>query len=761
MTDKSSAPAGGPQGCAVARINANTPQLAIDRALALRAQARNTWQRRLLLLEGEAAQTLAMAQRLVAALHHERAGDWPVEWIGRGPAGQAQPASQTNRLLGCERDLLVYDLFSGLEVDALAVATGTLRGGGLLILLGPPLEQWAHFDDPAAARIATYPYRAADVGRRFLMRMASVLTEAANGAAEPAADQATNQGTLRPGFTLTTAQHQVLVQIRQLMTAAHPYPLVVTAGRGRGKSTALGLAAAEWCNDPARAVLVTAPRFEAARTLLEAARTRLEAAPQRLRFLPPDQLARAQPATDLLLVDEAAGIPAPLLRTLLDNYPRIVFATTTQGYEGTGSGFALRFFPLLEQLKPGWQQLELQTPVRFAAHDPLEALIHQLLLLDAEPATAAQLSANAAQPVQIEVCERWALSQQDERLRQLFGLLRLAHYQTRPSDLRDLLDGPNLSLMTLSRGQTLLATALIAREGALDETLSAAIFAGERRPRGHLLPQTLSAHAGLAQAPVRHYARIVRIATHPLAQRQGLGRRLLAAVLTHAADSGVELIGASFGATASLLPFWRACGFTPVQLGSRRNAATGAHAAVVLRALRPSGQALLAEARARFPERLLARLPGHLRALEPALVLELLRQPELEPPCAAPPMQIPARLRPELYAFAYQQRSLEAAWPVLIQLAPQPLIDALERHAIGHEQAECFIALVLQQQTPEEIAPRWGYSGRAELIRVLRQITAAVLECHPVRHGGNSSAHDHSPDQPPASGHSRWSARQR
>ena len=105
-----------------------------------------------------------------------------------------------------------------------------------------------------------------------------------------------------------------------------------------------------------------------------------------LRFLPPDLLARAGPPADLLLVDEAAGIPAPLLQALLRRYPRIVFSSTVHGYEGTGRGFEIRFRKILDRLTPDWRALTLTTPIRWASDDPIEALAARALLLDAAPA---------------------------------------------------------------------------------------------------------------------------------------------------------------------------------------------------------------------------------------------------------------------------------------------------------------------------------------------------------------------------------------
>jgi tRNA(Met) C34 N-acetyltransferase TmcA len=80
---------------------------------------------------------------------------------------------------------------------------------------------------------------------------------------------------------------------------------------------------------------------------------------------------------------------------------------------------------------------------------------------------------------------------------------------------------------------------------------------------------------------------------------------------------GLDLIGASFGATPELLAFWDHCGLPPAHLGTSRNAASGAHAAVVLAGLSPAGEALAERARGRLGERLPALLAGPFRDLDP------------------------------------------------------------------------------------------------------------------------------------------------
>ena len=151
---------------------------------------------------------------------------------------------------------------------------------------------------------------------------------------------------------------------------------MLTADRGRGKTAALGIAAANLLADKVDYIVVTAPLFSSVETLFSHARSLLAGAEQhghtllwqgrRIQYLPPDELLRSTPAARLLLVDEAAAIPAPLLSAMLDHYHRVVFTTTVHGYEGTGRGFAIRFQRELDRRRPNWQLQTLLQPVRWA-----------------------------------------------------------------------------------------------------------------------------------------------------------------------------------------------------------------------------------------------------------------------------------------------------------------------------------------------------------------------------------------------------------
>lgn len=669
-------------------------------------------------------------------------------WLADGPLTRPhQPLAAGLALLGRELDYLVYDAQAGFDPDSFGAATGALRGGGLLLLLTPPLQDWPRLPDPQARRIAVEGCAPEGMSGRFLARLARVLASqegltlieegqpawltvpppaaSAPAPAGPAPDDA-------GGLYRTPDQAEAVRAILHTARGRARRPLVIVADRGRGKTSALGLAAGQLLAAGLPRILVTAPRLAAVAPLfhhaaagLPGARShndRIEFGQGEIRFLPPDALCQGHEPADLLLVDEAAAIPAPLLERLLVAYPRLVFASTLHGYEGTGHGFEVRFRQALQRLTPNYRQLELQTPIRWAQDDPLEALVARALLLDARPAAAhAPADANPAN-CQYARLDRDALARDETILSQLFGLLVLAHYQTRPLDLRHLLDGPNIQVQVLRHRGQVAATALVAREGCFSPDLARDIYEGRRRPRGHLLPQTLSAHAGLEEAPLLSWARILRIAVHPAAQGRGLGRLLVHNIQDQARADHQDLVGVSFGATRDLLGFWAACGLAPVHLGTSRNAASGAQAAVVLGALSATGEQLAQRARERFARRLPAQLAGPCRGLEPDLAANLLAITAPAPP--------PASDEPdwrELAAFAGAQRPFEASYVSLRILTERYVGPALRQGDISLGQAIPLVALLLQHRDWGEVARLTGLAGRAEVILRVREVTAVLL----------------------------------
>lgn len=575
----------------------------------------NNLSRQLVVLAGEPPWQRATAQQLLADHATQSL------WVGEDAPAQFSAVSlqKAHHWLGSEQLAVVFDANRRLDVDALAAVSGVIVGGGVLLLLMPAVANWSQ----------VYASR---FGQRFVQALNAqswihIVSQASVQQSLPALRLVTPK-TETPVAELTAHQQQALTEIMQQASGDDPVPVVLVSDRGRGKSATLGMAAAKLLTTASvKKIIVTAPRLDASEVLFKHAGQLLPQAQQQrghiahgeagLEFMAPDALLHDTPAADLLLVDEAAAIPVPLLSRLLQHYPRVVFATTVHGYEGTGRGFALRFQQVLQQQAPGWQKLQLQIPIRWAPADPLERWLFDVLCLDAEIVAVDELGEINIDELQIELLERDQLLTDDKLLTDVFALLVLAHYRTRPGDLVRLMDDPAISLYIAVHQARVLAVCLVVREGQFPAALANAVYRGERRPKGHLLAQTLAYHCAVENAAQADYARIMRIAVHPELQRHGIGHRLMAAVVANEQYRGRDAIGASFGVTDELLSFWQQSGFHLLRIGFTREQSSGEHAAIVMRGLTATGEAIQQQAQQQFREQLSYWLQDVLQDLSP------------------------------------------------------------------------------------------------------------------------------------------------
>ena len=676
----------------------------------LRQSLARAGERRLIWLEGREVDCIARAEPLLGGA---------VFWLGNGPDHHAPlPAAKALQRLGQECDTLVFNAFSGFHPDAFGALAGTLRAGGLLLLLTPPREAWPAYPDPDRQRLVAQPEDAGRAGQWFISRLVRLL------AGDPALslDPASSGEPWHPldaSRPLSVDQARGLPAIHKVLHGHRRRPLVLSADRGRGKSALLGLASADLLSrDPALTIAVTAPSQATVATLFAHAEAVLAGTPERLaglKYVSPDRVAQGEVQADLLLVDEAAAIPTPLLEAMLAHHSRIVFATTEHGYEGTGRGFHLRFKRVLDRETPDWQELRLVEPIRWSRHDPLEPLIFRLLGLDADTVAPSLPKAPGWRRVaQAELADDEAL------LNRVFGLLVLAHYQTSPSDLRHLLEGPDLDIHLLEQEEALLGVALVAREGNISPALARDIWAGRRRPRGHLLPQSLLAHAGFTTAGDRTYARVMRIAIHPSLHRLGLGSLLLERLETHYRAEGVDYLGSAFSASADLLPFWLKGGMLVLRIGLQRDAASGSHAALLLKPLHTGCDAELAQWRQRFVSQLPTLLAGELKQLDPELVWLCLRGAQGGQAAGLGEFE-----QQELDCFAHHHKPFELCQATLQRWLASRLrvLDAL-----SPDERRLLIATIWQYAPWDALATKQGMAGKPALIKALRSLLARLLE---------------------------------
>ncbi|HEX5793957.1 MAG TPA: GNAT family N-acetyltransferase [Rheinheimera sp.] len=650
--------------------------------------------------QGTADALLSHTSALLSTLGYDK-----LYWLGaEAPADAVNLTGKQNyQLLGSECDVLVINAFSGFNADLVAASAGCVKAGGIWLLLCPPFTQWQQQANPAHEGLLPYPVDAATHQGSFLsfwvtqLQQQNALFIDDQYIEKPLSWPATTQSYQAAAPCVTAEQHGAVEAIKHVVSGHRRRPLVLTADRGRGKSAALGIAAAQLATQ-GKQLLITAPSPQAATTALTHFSQLAPAAlHSKLQFIPFDELLRSAHTTDLLLIDEAAAIPTPVLQQLLQRFSRVVFATTEHGYEGTGRGFQLRFQQHLNQQCPGWRRLQIQQPIRYQPADPLEQLIFNCFLLRQSNATAVYTTADSLARLTYKT-QDWL--QQPAKLRQVFHLLSLAHYQTQVKDLAALLDNPQLQVMTLEQNNQVLACCLLSREGNIPARLASQIYQGDRRVQGHLLAQSLAFHLAQPQLATAPLWRIMRIAVQPELQRQKLGSELLQYIAARAQNEKIAYLGTSFGANSTVLQFWQQAGFKPVRLGTSSDKASAEYSLLMLQPVLGSSM-LTATLQQQFSLQLY-----HTIRLYPLLSTELalaLAKP-------GPQLPLTGGELAQLALFRQGKRPYELISYLLLrwfnQQAPQP----------GATLHLMLCALLWQQLDWQQLTERFSFSSKKALI---------------------------------------------
>ncbi|GAB3684373.1 tRNA(Met) cytidine acetyltransferase TmcA [Salinarchaeum chitinilyticum] len=757
-------------------------------ARSLRSEAERSEERRGIVLAGEREAGLEAA-RLVLGAADIDFGDVTVV----GPPNQL-PANtvatdRADALLGTTREAVVLDTHEALRPNAVGQVVGAVDGGGLFLVLAPPLSEWAEHRDAFDQRLAVPPFDADDVGgrfkRRFLERLqvhrgiAIVDVDGEwiedDGLTDPAPRLEDGRDGGRPADTTfpsvvydrcrTNDQAEAVAAFEALDPG--PAAVVLEADRGRGKSSAAGLAAGAYA---ARGedVLVTAPQYDAAAAIFERVRevladldldvvtdgdppTEIRVGQDdgsdgtgggdhdsgRVRFLDPADAAdavadeeTASASPDVVIVDEAAALPVTRLEALLAA-DRIAFATTIHGYEGAGRGFSVRFRDRLEESRHEETEVRLDEPIRYAAGDPIEAWAFDALLLDARPAVEQVVEDATPGSVEYRRLPPDDLLADEHLLREAFGLLVLAHYRTEPDDLARVLDAPNVAVRALVEDGHVAAVALLAREGGLGPERRAAMYDGERI-RGHMLPDVFTSQLRDERAAVPVGARVLRVATHPAARRRGLGSRLLARLRTEATDglpewtdaptptdaeregSGLDWLGVGYGATPGLLQFWANCGYRTVHLATTRNDRSGEYSALMVDPISEAGQELHDRTARRFGRRIGDVLGDALDDADPDVVRTALRATDAT---AAPPLNCTDWEWRVVAGASYGPGLADVAPGPFRSLAARHLLDPLDPEALDADAERLLVRKALQSWTWDDVAADLGYHSTGMAMR--------------------------------------------
>jgi len=569
--------------------------------------------------------------------------------------------------LGEEYDLVVFDARESFNPDALGVASGVLCGGGSLIIILPEFKKWQntqslflkYFSNLLFNQPGVYYFKHDDYPPKYI--------------STDTRDNLKNDLDCMENNALysTTDQKLAVEYVINSIRGNNSFCCVLTSARGRGKSSALGLVASQMINNTTCNFLISAPRLSVADTMFFHLHKQCpQGTYQRgifkyknssLKFIAPDLLLEKLPEADVLFIDEAAVIPLSMLEKLLSHYPKIIFSTTTHGYEGTGRGFILKFYKLLDAAKPDWKKLQLHQPVRWSVNDPLESWIESILFLNLKLIKKPVIPVDVTH-CQVSLIDRSELIKDDLKLAQLFSLLVFAHYRTSPADFKYLLDDECVRIYSLDYQNSNLAVLVVNQEGGFDSALSTAIYRGERRPKGNLLAQTLCFHAGYEMAAEFKYARVMRIAVHPQVQQMGLGSYLLEEVIKCEKARGMDVIGCSFSATTSLLEFWNKAGLSILRFGFSRDHVSAAHSAVMAKSLTCHSQKMIDDLSVKFLQNISLWLQGALQTLSDEIKNSALLRTDDENCNAITQFDLA-----DVESFARYNRNYDACMPAIIR----------------------------------------------------------------------------------------------
>jgi tRNA(Met) cytidine acetyltransferase len=630
-------------------------------------------------------------------------------------AHQTIRQQQAQKYLGKEFDAVIFDALDDFNPDSFGAIVGTIKAGGALIVFMAstlPDSLWLQRFHQIAIDYST--------SQRII--------------------QIIKQGDNLPTLTISklriesTEYHPTCdqqVALEGILSVVHGHrrrPLVLSSDRGRGKSAVLGMAAATLIKQGKTTIVVTAPSLATVDTVFEHAAYLLPGAKlskghlvlnnTEIKFIAPDALIESDQKADLLLVDEAAAIPAPMLEKLLHKFSRIVFSTTLHGYEGTGLGFAIRFRQILEQYTPNWHRLRMTKPIRWSENDRLEAFSFKALLLDASPVDDALIEHCQSVDCVLEKIDRKQLINDETSLAELFGLMVFAHYRTRPSDLQLMLDREDVSVYVMRYQGHIVASAWLVNEGGLDDELAKAIHGGTRRLKGQLLPQSLLAHVGVTNAGLLKYQRIIRLAVHPVIQQRGIGHFLLNNIVSQLKQSDLDIVGTSFAVSVDLLNFWSKSHFTLVRIGLQQDDVSGSHSVMMLQAVSKAGKDVVSQAQQRIQHHWSYLVPYEFKHLEAALIIKL------SAIISAASLQLSIWDTQDILAFCQQQRSYESCRIALsLWLAHQVKQVHFEKLSTIQQQLSIMI---LQQREWPDIGKRLCLNGKMQIINALRDVVALL-----------------------------------
>ncbi|KAJ6918949.1 LOW QUALITY PROTEIN: hypothetical protein NC651_013029 [Populus alba x Populus x berolinensis] len=353
--------------------------------------------------------------------------------------------------------------------------------------------------------------------------------------------------------------------------------VALLAARGRGKSAALGLAVAGAIAAGYSNIFITAPNPENVKTLFEficrgfdaieykehidydvvkSANPEFKKATvrinifkqhrQTIQYIQPHEHEKLS-QVELLVIDEAAAIPLPVVRSLLGPY-LVFLSSTVNGYEGTGRSLSLKLLQQLEEQSQIssknvegslsgrlFRKIELSESIRYASRDPIESWLNALLCLDVTNSIPSIRRLPPCSECNLYYINRDTLfsyhKDSELFLQRMMALYVASHYKNSPNDLQLMADAPAHHLFVFlgpvdeSKNQLpdILCVIQVCLEGQISRKSAIQSLSEGHQPFGDQIPWKFCEQFRDTVFPSFSGARIVRIATHPSAMRLGYG----------------------------------------------------------------------------------------------------------------------------------------------------------------------------------------------------------------------------------------------
>ncbi|MEW6992164.1 GNAT family N-acetyltransferase [Colwelliaceae bacterium 6441] len=628
--------------------------------------------------------------------------------------------------LGSENDFVIF-ADNDFHPDAFAALSGTLVAGGIFVWVCPP-ELVINHDDNFMQRLWQ---KALQNDRVYILSQSHEVFPTLPCCEPSIADVFVTA--LLEHDCITEDQKNAVAAIEKVASGHRKRPLILTADRGRGKSSALAIAVANRLLSTTviepQTIIITAPHLDALKVFFhqlkascpegEFHRGAFSLKAHRVGFFPVDKLLTEKPEASLLLVDEAAAIPVYLLSKFVDQYHRIVFSSTQHGYEGAGRGFAIKFKQILQRKTPNFNHLSIHQPIRWAENDPLESFVFDGFLFNSIDETLYSRQHHVDKTLDhdslsFKLLEQTLLVENECMLQQIFSVLVTAHYQTSPSDLKLLLNNNSVRLFVIENHGQVIAVALTLIEGHVAKESVRDVAQAKRRLKNQFLPQSLFLHNHCSKAFDYQYLRVMRIAVLPSLQQQGVGTLLLENITQYALHQGIDMLGTSFGANESLLKFWNKANYTLIRLGFTTDKASGEHSALCLLPVSSEAKTLVHQLSSEFYRSFLYLLTEQYQHLTTDLIACVIEYwpDELLPTLTVHDEQV-------IDNFINKQSVFDACVYSLHLKLIYALRDDSFRCTVDKRTKAVLIQRLLQRQTTEDLCHKYALAGKKALNQLL------------------------------------------